>query len=134
VQENDISLVRHDPPTPAFDLVWERFGALQRQLGGDAYIGRRLFGLLSRAGFRGVAPGLAPEAYGHGHPSFTPWLENLVGNIRSGEAALHERGLASPEQTAAAIAELRALMNDPHGSATFSWNRAAGHKAAGPAS
>lgn len=129
-QENDISLVRHDPPTPAFDLAWQRFGALQQQLGGDAYIGRRLFGLLSRAGFREITLSLAPEVYGHGHPRFAPWLENLVGNIRSGEAALHERGLASPAQTAAAVAELRALMHDPHASTIFCWNRAAARRPA----
>lgn len=123
-QENDISLVRLDPPTPAFDLVWGRFAALQAQLGGDALVGRRLFGLLVDAGFAGIELSVAPEVYWSGHPSFEPWVVNLIGNIRSGQAALHERGLATPMETAAAIGELASLIRDPRASSCFCWNRA----------
>lgn len=127
-QENDISLVRHDPPTPAFDRIWRQFATLQASLGGDAYIGRRLFGLLARAGFAEIALSTAPEVYWYGHPAFGPWIENLIGNIRSGLDALHARGLATPGQTDAAIAELRAFTINPHASTWFYWNRASARR------
>jgi len=127
-QENDISLVRHDPPTPAFDLVWDRFARLQSELGGDAFIGRRLFGLLARAGFTNLSLSFAPEVYWAGHPAFEPWIQNLIGNIRSGQAALHDRSLATPAQTDAAIAELSAMILNPSASTWFAWNRAAASK------
>jgi SAM-dependent methyltransferase len=126
VQENDISLVRHDPPTPAFDEVWSRFAVLQRRLGGDAHIGRRLFGLLIRAGFDDIALSFAPDIYRAGQPLFVPWLENLVGNIESGRAGLLEQGLATEREIAEAIADLRRVQADPGGSTWFAWNRAVG--------
>src|SRR5512138_1646052 len=43
VCENDISLLRYDPPCPAFERAWEVFGRFQATLGGDGYIGRRLY-------------------------------------------------------------------------------------------
>ena len=49
--ENDISLVRLDPPCPAFDEVWTAFAEHQRRLGGDGLIGRRLYRLFREAGF-----------------------------------------------------------------------------------
>jgi ubiquinone/menaquinone biosynthesis C-methylase UbiE len=127
-QENDISLVRHDPPTPAFDEVWQRFAALQSRLGGDAYVGRRLFRLFRAAGLSEVALSCAPEMYWYGHQGFAPWLENLVGNIRSAEIGLTGAGLCSPSQIAAAIDELGALARNPDGSTFFFWNRATGRR------
>jgi SAM-dependent methyltransferase len=128
IQENDISLVRHDPPTPAFDHVWQRFAELQRRLGGDAYIGRRLFGLLKAAGFQDLELSFAPEIYAHGDERYIPWLENLIGNVESGRAGLIAQQLATPEQIEAAITDLRRNQQDPLGSTWFAWNRAAGRK------
>src|ERR1043166_8599044 len=54
VCENDIDVMRIDPPCPTFDSVWTAFGTLQASLGGDAYIGRRLFRLFRNAGFDDV--------------------------------------------------------------------------------
>ena len=129
VQENDISLVRNDPPTPAFDRVWEAFAELQSRLGGDALIGRRLFRLGREAGFRNdLTLSVAPEVYWHGHPVFAPWLENLVGNIRSGQAKLVEMGLSTEAEIAAAIGELQTTISDSQASTWFYWNRASATK------
>lgn len=125
-QENDISLIRHDPPTPAFDAVWGRFAELQQRLGGDALVGRRLFRLLRSAGFSDIHLSQAPESYWSGHPGFRPWLENLAGNIRSGQAALLKSGLASRDEIDASLNELAVLATNPDGSTWFFWNRAAG--------
>jgi len=128
-QENDISLVRHDPPTPAFYKVWTSFAQLQARLGGDALIGRKLFRLFREAGFEGdLSLSPQPEVYWQGHPAFQPWLQNLAGNIRSGQTRLVDLALASPSDIAAAIAELNSVASHPHGSTWFYWNRAAATK------
>ena len=125
VQENDISLVRHDPPTPAFYTVWNAFARLQTRLGGDALIGRKLYRLMREAGFSGeVELSPQPEIYWQGHPGFRPWLENLKGNIRSGQDRLVELALATPPEIAAALADLDSVVTHPSGSTWFYWNRA----------
>src|SRR5689334_22680574 len=43
--ENDVSLLRFDPPCPAFERAWDVFIRFQAALGGDGLIGRRLFRL-----------------------------------------------------------------------------------------
>jgi len=129
LQENDTSLVRHDPATPTFYKVWNAFARLQTQLGGDALIGRKLFRLLREAGVEGeITLTPAPEVYWFGHPGFGPWLQNLIGNIRSCESGLVERGLATQDEVSGAIGELEALVRDSHGSTWFYWNRAAAVK------
>jgi SAM-dependent methyltransferase len=128
-QENDITLMRLDPPTPAFYRVWNAFAKLQAALGGDATIGRKLFRLFRDAGFDGdltLSP--CPDVYWQGHPNFRPWLDNIIGNIRSGEAALLSRGLLTAAEIQAAIDDIRMVADHPQGSTWFYWNRAAARK------
>jgi len=126
VLENDISLARLDPPCPAFDEVWAAFGRLQHELGGDGFIGRRLFGLVTAAGFRHVELSVQPELHWHGSPGWKAWVENIIGNVASARVALAARGLSRDAAIDRAIAELRALIDRPEASATFVWNRARG--------
>jgi SAM-dependent methyltransferase len=122
--ENDISLVRLDPPCPAFDLVWSAFAQHQRQLGGDGMIGRGLYRLFRHAGFSQVELSVQPEMHWHGSPGFAPWLENLAGNIRSSRQGLITSGLCSSEQVDRALGELSALLPREDASFSFVWNRA----------
>ena len=124
VLENDISLIRFDPPCPAFDEVWAAFATLQERLGGDGLIGRRLFRLLHDAGFRDVTLSFQPEAHWHGSPGFAPWVRNIIGNVESGREALIAAGLSSERRIDEAVAELGALLTRPDASAGFTWNRA----------
>lgn len=124
VQENNIEINRFDPPCPAFDKVWGRFAELQSMLGGDALIGLRLFRLFKGAGLRHVELSVQPEVHWSTSAGFVPWVTNLIGNVRSGEAALVERGLASSADVRGAIAELQSLMTRDDASAIFYWNRA----------
>jgi SAM-dependent methyltransferase len=125
-QENNIEINRFDPPCPKFDALWSRFGTLQAQLGGDAFVGLRLHRLFRQAGFRDLQLSIAPEVHWSGSPGFEPWVHNLIGNIRSGERKLLETGLATPAEIAAAIDELGTLLRRDDASAIFYWNRAAG--------
>ncbi len=128
VQENNIEINRFDPPCPAFDRVWGRFAELQAMLGGDALIGRRLYRLFKGAGLRRVELSVQPEVHWSASPGFVPWVTNLIGNVRSGEKALVERGLVSRDDIRGAIAELQDLMTREDASAIFYWNRARGVK------
>ena len=122
--ENDISLVRLDPPCPAFDIVWSAFAEHQRQLGGDGLIGRRLYRLFRDAGFTQIELSFQPEQHWHGSPGFAPWIENLAGNIRSGQRGLIASGLCTGVQIDRALAELDAHGRRDDASFLFVWNRA----------
>ncbi len=128
VQENNILMNDFDPDCPAFERVWRAFAALQARLGGDALVGKRLFRLLKQAGFENCRLSIQPEVHHAGQPAFEPWVRNLIGNIRSGEAALVKEGLATRAEIEAAAAELEALMRRDDATALFYWNRAVGVK------
>ena len=128
VLENDISLVRFDPPCPAFEQAWAAFGTLQQRLGGDGTIGRRLFRLLHGAGLTGVELSFQPEAHWQGSPGFAPWVRNIIGNVESGRGALIASGLAPAALLDDAVAELEGLLSAANASAGFVWNRARGRR------
>lgn len=122
--ENDISLVRLDPPCPAVDEVWSAFARYQQQLGGDGLIGRRLFRLFTTVGLQNIELSLQPEVHWQGSPGFAGWVENLLGNIRSADQGLLQSGLCTADQLKRAEAELIAHRRCPDASLLFAWNRA----------
>ena len=128
VLENDITLVRFDPPCPAFDEVWAIFGDLQKRLGGDGAIGRRLFRLLRAAGFADVELSYQAEAHWHGSPGFAAWVTNIIGNVESAREALIKTSMCPRSRIDEGVAQLAALLQKPEASAGFVWNRAAGKK------
>jgi ubiquinone/menaquinone biosynthesis C-methylase UbiE len=126
VQENNILINQFYPECPAFDRVWHAFVDLQASLGGDALIGKKLFALFEEAGFRHIELSIQPEVHWHGSPGFGPWIQNLIGNVRSAETALAARGFCSPHEIEFAIEELVSLEANERGSAYFYWNRVSG--------
>jgi ubiquinone/menaquinone biosynthesis C-methylase UbiE len=124
VCENDISLMRVDPPCPHFEEVWTLFQRLQEQLGGDGLIGRRLFRLFRSAGFTDIELSLQPEVHWQGSVAFGPWMTNLRGNLESARRGLEQSAACGRSKLDAAIAELDELARRPDASAYFMWNRA----------
>lgn len=122
--ENDISLLRLDPPCPAFEEVWLAFQQHQRNLGGDGLIGRRLYRLFRQAGFAQIELSVQPEVHWHGSAGFFGWIQNLIGNIESARQGLVDSGLCDYAQLAKAIAELTDLSRRSDASSHFMWNRA----------
>lgn len=116
--ENDISVMRLDPPCPAFERAWQALAAYQASLGGDALIGRRLFRLFRGAGLRDVEISVQPEVHWAGSPGFEPWVRNTIGNIDSAR-----RGI-DPAIADEAVAELEAFVARGDASCVFVWNRA----------
>src|SRR6266550_2106380 len=83
VCENDVSLLRFDPPCTAFDHAWSIFTRFQAMLGGDGLIGRRLYRLSRSAGFSDVELSVQPEVHWHGSPGYGAWVQNIIGNLES---------------------------------------------------
>lgn len=126
--ENDISAMRYDPPSRAFDEVWGAFAELQRRIGGDGLIGSKLFRMLRHTGFRDIELSIQPEVHWAGSPGFEAWIENQIGNLRGAYDGLIESGLAPQARIDEAIADLAALRRRADTSAIFYWNRAMGRK------
>jgi ubiquinone/menaquinone biosynthesis C-methylase UbiE len=124
VMENDISLLRVDPPCMGFNAIWTAFTQYQWQLGGDALIGRRLFRLLKSAGFEQIELSVQPEIHWSGSPGFQAWIANLGGNIESAREGLAKAGLCNADQIARAQRELEQFAKKENASTTFVWNRA----------
>jgi SAM-dependent methyltransferase len=124
VMENDVTLVRFDPPCPAFESVWSSFAAVQHELGGDALIGRRLYRLLHQAGFTAIELSVQPEVHWHGSPGWSAWVTNIIGNVQSARGALIERGRCPESAIDDAVDELRSLIGRPDGSSLWIWSRA----------
>jgi hypothetical protein len=93
LQENDILVSRFDPDVASFDLVWLQFAALQQHLGGDPFVGKRLFALLKQVGFREIALSLQPEIHHAGQPTFQPWVRNVIGKYSGSGGGLASLGL-----------------------------------------
>ena len=128
VQENDILIMELYPDCPHWQTIWRRFADLQARLGGDARIGKKLFALLRHAGFQQIELSLQPEVHWSGLETFRPCVENTIGNIRSGAAALREQGLATAGEIDAAVAELEAFQAREDAALWFSWHRARGFR------
>jgi SAM-dependent methyltransferase len=124
VCENDVSLLRFDPPCPAFDRAWEVFTRFQTMLGGDGLIGRRLYRLFRSAGFTDIQLSVQPEVHWHGSPGYVAWVHNIIGNLESAREGMLAAGAISESELNAGVADLEQLKTDDKGSALFVWNRA----------
>jgi SAM-dependent methyltransferase len=122
--ENDISLLRIDPPCPAFEGVWVAFQRFQDSLGGDGRIGRRLFRLFRSAGFSSIELSVQPEVHWFGSPGFSSWIQNVIGNIESACDGMMTSGFCNAAQIERAFTELHELMRRDDASSHFTWNRA----------
>jgi ubiquinone/menaquinone biosynthesis C-methylase UbiE len=124
VCENDVSLLRLDPPCPIFERVWAAFQRHQNDLGGDSLIGQRLYQLFKKAGFSRIELSVQPEVHWHGSPGFPSWIQNIIGNVESARDGLIRSGLCGEAELEQAIVELSALLPFEDASSTFVWNRA----------
>ncbi|HLK57915.1 MAG TPA: methyltransferase domain-containing protein [Chthonomonadaceae bacterium] len=127
-QENDMRVVIFDPDCPATEGIIEKIIAMQTRMGGDARMGKRLFGLFRRAGFRDIELSFAPEIYPASSPHFPLWIENAVRLLEGIADHLQEYGLATREEIEAGYREMNALLLRDDACALFHWNRACGVK------
>ena len=124
VCENDVSMLRFDPPCPAFERAWDAFIRFQSALGGDGLIGRRLFRLFRHAGFVDVELSVQPEIHWYGSPGYVACLQNIIGNLESARRGMIDAGVISERDLDAGVADLERLKSRDDGSSVFVWNRA----------
>ncbi len=122
--ENDVSLVRLDPPCPPFERVWLAFQRYQADLGGDARIGSRLYRLLRQAGCSEIQLSVQPEVHWHGSEGFAGWIQNMTDIVTGASEGLFARGLCVATDLERAVGELTELSRCRDASAHFVWNRA----------
>ena len=127
-QENDMRVVIFDPDCPAAEALIEKMILLQARMGGDARVGKRLFGLFHRAGLREIELSFAPEIYPANSPHFHAWMENALHILKAVAGQLLEVGQTTEEEVEAALEEMAVLMQRDDASALFHWNRALGTK------
>ena len=128
IQENNIAILTCYPELDTFTRVWNQFARLQKICDGDALIGKKLFSHFKGADFQHIKLSIQPEIHHAGSPNFHPWIENLIGNIKSGAHLLSKYQLASEAEIAHAMAELNYLAQQDDATIIFYWNRAQGVK------
>lgn len=124
VQENDIAVFQLWPECPTWAKLWANFGKLQSLLGGDAYIGRKLFDYFQQAGFGQIELSLYPEFHYAGLPTFELWIRNALKILEASGPDLIDRKMAASEEIAAVRAEIEQFMTLKEAASYFYWNRA----------
>jgi ubiquinone/menaquinone biosynthesis C-methylase UbiE len=128
VQENNILAIEMYPECPHFKKAWQKFALLQYELGGDALIGKKLYSLLKKSGFKKIVLSPAPEFHYYDLKTFGSWIENLIGNIEGARKKLIDYKLLTEEEIKNAINELRNFITLDDASTYFYWNRASAVK------
>jgi ubiquinone/menaquinone biosynthesis C-methylase UbiE len=128
IQENAILILRLYPECTVFGQVWNALAAYQSYIGGDAMIGLKLYDLLKKAGFKEPVLSMAPEIHYRESGTHIPWIDNLIGNIRSAKDQLIAGNYISEKQYIRALGELEEFKGNENASSYFFWNRARGTK------
>ncbi|MDR2823984.1 MAG: methyltransferase domain-containing protein [Prevotellaceae bacterium] len=128
LQENNILCMQFYPSCDLFTSVWQKFSVLQEKLGGDALIGKKLFCLAKKTGFRNIQPSIEPEVHYFGSNTFFLWIENLIQNIIGAKALLIKNNLCKEEEVTLAMEELNNFRNNEYASTYFYWNRLIAYK------
>ena len=123
VQENDIAVFQLWPQCPTWTKLWANFGKLQTILGGDAYIGRKLFDYFQQAGFSRIELGLYPEFHYAGLPTFELWMHNALKILEASGPDLVARKMATEEEMTTTRAEIERFITLKEAASYFYWNR-----------
>ena len=127
-QENSILWMEFYPACPQFMHAWKKFARLQSDLGGDSMIGIKLYDRMKKVGFKNLEITIAPEVHSSDSPHFKTWINNLIGNLSSGEKQLIDKGLLTQSEFQNAVDELKEFTSHPYSSTYFAWNRIEGVK------
>jgi ubiquinone/menaquinone biosynthesis C-methylase UbiE len=128
VQENNTLIYALWPECPSYSFLLRKFAELQAQMGGDGEIGKKLFSLVKRAGFRSINLSIGPEVHHYDLPTFDPWIVNCIEILKGAKNRLLALDGVSETLFKEAVAELDELRKNPYGSAYFYWNRASAIK------
>jgi len=131
-QENDLLYVVYYPEIAGHAEVMDRFCELQSQMGGDPFIGRKLFSLFDRQDVESVDLDISAENYTARCPTaFRAWLSNSMRILQGARPALIERRLLGERTIDAVLATMQARIERPEGVALFHWDRVTARKKGG---
>lgn len=131
VQENDLRHVIYHPEVFGHGEVLEAFCKLQMSMGGDPFIGRKLFSLFDLEEVEHIDVDMSPEIHSARQPErYRAWLSNAIRIFAGAADEMVERGLIEREQVDAVLGLMAARLEEPRGIALFHWDRVTAYKRA----
>lgn len=128
-QENDLHNVIYFPEIPGHGELMKQFCALQTQMKGDPFVGRKLFSIYNGGGAKQVQLSYEPEIYTEENPAaYRAWMNNSLNIFLGAKEELLQRKLVDRDVHDAVCNELRARIQQPLGVALFHWNRVCAQK------
>lgn len=130
-QENDLHNVLYYPEIEGHAHVFKRFCEMQLQMGGDPFIGRKLFSLFDQEEVERVELEFSPEIYTSREPErYRAWVSNSFRILQGAGGELTRRGLVTAEELGAVLSQMEGRIRRPVGVALFYWNRVTAYKRA----
>jgi ubiquinone/menaquinone biosynthesis C-methylase UbiE len=124
VQENDLHNVLYYPEIAGMEEVHRQFCILQQEMGGDPFVGRKLFDIFKRAGAERIELDYEPEIYTEFDPDpYRAWLYNAVTIYRGAGQELLGQGMVDSALFDGVLARMEERIHRPVGVALFHWNR-----------
>jgi ubiquinone/menaquinone biosynthesis C-methylase UbiE len=123
-QENDLHNTIFYPEIPNYDLIKESFCRFQIQLGGDPYVGRKLFTIFKNAGAREITLDYKPEIFTEDEPDlYKIWMENTLKILIGARDQLIKFKYADIKIFDDVCDKIQERIDNPIGVALFHWNR-----------
>ena len=123
-QENDLHNVLYYPEIEGMEEIHHHFCILQQQMGGDPFVGRKLFDIFKKAGATRIELDYEPEIYTEYDPDpYRAWLYNAISIYRGSGQELLGRGMVDSALFDEVLARMEQRIHRPVGVALFHWNR-----------
>lgn len=123
-QENDLNNVIYYPDIPGHETVMQAFCDLQIKMGGDPFVGRKLFDIFKAAGAMDIELSFEPEIYTEDDPErYRAWIENARSILLGARDDLLSHNLVDIETFDGVIDTMSERIERPKGVALFYWNR-----------
>jgi len=124
VQENDLHNVLYYPEIEGMEEVLRQFCILQQQMGGDPFVGRKLFDIFKKAGAARIELDYEPEIYTEHDPDpYRAWLFNAASIFRGAGQEMLGQGMVDSALFDGVLARMEERIHRPAGIALFHWNR-----------
>jgi ubiquinone/menaquinone biosynthesis C-methylase UbiE len=123
-QENDLHNVMYYPEVEGMEEVHRQFCILQQEMGGDPFVGRKLFDIFKQAGAKRIDLDYEPEIYTEYDPDpYRAWLFNAVSIYRGAGQEMLGQGMVDSVLFDTVLADMEKRIHRPVGVALFHWNR-----------
>jgi len=134
IQENDLQNIVIYPEIPGYTEVKQQFCRLQEMLGGDPYIGRKLFSILKEAGLEQLQYHMEPEIFTEDEAErYAVFMNNSYSILLSAQEELIARSMVEPTAIENVLDAIKTRADAPRGVYLFYWNRIKAFKQQGAA-